>query len=386
MRKNETYLKLKVFLFVFFTCQIGFSCNAKGYFKHFPKGFTPDEVGEKLSVRFTESPHSSKNMISYPEVCVWYGALKFAGVTQNENLKQKLQQRFDLLFNEEKHLLPITGFYKYVNGHYVDFTMFGSLPLEFYIQTKDKKYLDLGLFYADYQWTLPDFADNLQIEYHKKGLSWQTRYWIDDMYMITILQMKAYQATGNKKYLDRASKEMVSYLDTLQCDNGLFYHAPDAPYYWSRGNGWMAVGMTELLRYLPENDQNHGRIMAGYLKMMKSLKNHQKSDGTWGQLIDKTDIWTETSGSAMFTYAFITGVKHGWLNPKQYGASARKAWIALVKYINNDGDLTEICVGTGKNPNEQFYYDRPRKVGDFHGQAPLLWCSYALLEETTKNQ
>lgn len=35
------------------------------------------------------------------------------------------------------------------------------------------------------------------------------------------------------------------------------------PYYWGRGDGWMAVGMTELLFNLPENDPNRARILKG---------------------------------------------------------------------------------------------------------------------------
>ena len=57
----------------------------------------------------------------------------------------------------------------------------------------------------------------------------------------------------------------------------------------------------------------------------------------------------------------------------------RKAWIALVPYINKDGDVEEVCIGTGKKNDLQYYYDRPRIAGDYHGQAPMLWCTYALL-------
>ena len=346
----------------------------------FPAGFTPAEVGRILSERFIQSPHASANMINYPEVCTWYGALKFAEVTKDEQLLKKLQARFEPLFNEEKHLLPIISFFKYVKGHYVDFSVFGTVPLELYLQTQDKRYLDLGLFYADYQWTLPDFASEQMREYKEQGLTWQTRYWIDDMYMITILQTKAFLATGNQMYIERAAKEMLAYLTVLQCPNGLFYHAPDAPHYWARGNGWVAVGMTEILRYLSADSPERPKILAAYRKMMETLKYYQKEDGTWGQLIDKADIWTETSGSAMFAYAFITGVKHGWLDAQRFAEVARKAWLSLVPYINEDGDLTEICVGTGKRSEEQFYYERPRRTGDFHGQAPMLWCANALLE------
>ena len=76
------------------------------------------------------------------------------------------------------------------------------------------------------------------------------------MYMLTILELQAYRATGDSKYLDRAANEMVAYLDKLQQPNGLFYHAPDVPFFWGRGDGWVAAGMTEMLRSLPPAIRN----------------------------------------------------------------------------------------------------------------------------------
>src|SRR5262249_4548604 len=156
-------------------------------------------------------------------------------------------QKFQPLFTTESALLPIKN--------HVDLNMFGSLPLGLYQITKDKKYLELGLPYADTQWQAPDSSKPEQKEWANKGYSVEKRLWIDDMYMITIVQTQAYKVTGDVKYLDRAAKEMVLYLEELQRPNGLFYHAPDVPFYWGRGNGWMAAGMTELLRNLPENNQ-----------------------------------------------------------------------------------------------------------------------------------
>ena len=97
--------------------------------------------------------------------------------------------------------------------------------------------------------------------------------------------------------------------------------------------------------------------------MMASLKNYQTEEGMWRQLIDKPDCWVETSGSAMFTYAFIMGVKYGWLPVKEYDK------------------VREVCVGTNKKNDMQYYYDRPRNTGDYHGHAPYLWCTVALLEK-----
>jgi unsaturated rhamnogalacturonyl hydrolase len=254
---------------------------------------------------------------------------------------------------------------------HVDFRVFGTVPLEIYIQTKGQKYLELGRSFADHQWdnTTPD------------GITSEARYWIDDMFMITAVQVQAYRATGDAKYIDRAALAMAAYLDKLQQPNGLFYHALDTPFYWSRGNGWVAAGMAELLRSLPKKHPKRARIMEGYKKMMASLLKYQGEDGLWRQLIDKPEAWSETSGTGMFTFAMVTGVKNGWLDKKTYAKAARAAWLGLVKNIDKDANVANVCAGTNKLNDLNYYLSRPRNLGDLHGQAPLLWSASALLRK-----
>jgi rhamnogalacturonyl hydrolase YesR len=197
--------------------------------------------------------------------------------------------------------------------------------------------------------------------------------------MITILQCEAYLATGDRRYIERASKEMVMYLDSLQRPNGLFYHATDVPFFWGRGNGWIAAGMSDLLRFLPENNPDKPKILACYKKMMAALLNFQNKNGTWNELIDEPLSWVETSGSGMIGYAMITGVKNGWLDKNIYGSAARKAWLGLVKYIDENAEMHEVCESTFRKNDKQYYLDRKRNIGDLHGQAPVLWCASALL-------
>src|SRR6266403_1494608 len=200
-------------------------------FTDWPTGTSPAEVGKRVTEHFVTSPHADPKHIVYQEVCTWYGALTFAQLSGDKSLSAKLIQRFDpLLKPEEADLIG--------KDRHVDFTVFGTVPLEIYLQThtKDPKYLDLGKSFADRQWENPA----------PDGLTGETRFWIDDMYMITIVQVQAFRATGDSKYLDRAALEMAAYRDKLQQPNGLFFHAPDAPFYWGRGNGWVAAGMTEL--------------------------------------------------------------------------------------------------------------------------------------------
>ena len=128
-------------------------------------------------------------MITYPETCAWYGSLKFAKETGDRNLTSQLIQKFEPLFGARDSLLPVPD--------HVDYTVFGAVPLEMYIQTKQQKYLELGKRYADKQWGPPE-GPRVKEESHRfynKGLTWQTRLWIDDMFMITAVQAQAYRAT-----------------------------------------------------------------------------------------------------------------------------------------------------------------------------------------------
>jgi hypothetical protein len=299
-------------------------------FQEWPAGTSPREIGKRVAEDFVLRPFERPTrFVIYPEVCTWYGGLTLAPLIGDTDLRDRLVRKFD-------HLLTPEGAKNISPAAHVDYRVFGAVPLE-------------------------------------------ARYWIDDMYMITAVQVQAYRATGDAKYLDRAALAMVAYLDRLQQPDGLFFHAPDSRYYWSRGNGWMAAGTAALLRALPKKHPRHARILEGYQRMMASLLRYQGEDGLWRQLVDEPAAWPETSGTGMFTFAMVTGVKNGWLDGRTYGPAARKAWLGLVKHIDEKGNVREVCAGTNKGHSVEYYLYRPRNVGDLHGQAPVLWSASALL-------
>ena len=337
-------------------------CKQPEALMHWPEGMSPQEVGKKVATNMLPRWPITRPYVHYAEDSTWVNALKFAQLTGDNELKTALIKRFDPFLTDE-------GKKNISMQRHVDHTIFGIVPLELYIQTHDPRYLAIGKMLADRQWEFPD----------ANGLSGETRFWIDDMYMITMLQVQAYRATGDRVYLDRAALEMDAYLSKLQRPNGLFYHGPEFPFFWGRGNGWVAAGMTELLTELPENHPRYQRIMDGYLKMMQALLQYQDDDGMWHQLIDHPESYKETSSTGMFTYAMITGSKRCWLKDPAYARAARKGWLALNTYIDDNGNVDQVCVGTGQNHNVNFYLTRPTKKGDPHGQAPVMWCAVALL-------
>ncbi|MES2660234.1 MAG: glycoside hydrolase family 88 protein [Verrucomicrobiota bacterium] len=366
---------------------------AEDHFNDWPEGTSPQLIGTRVTERFlsklkAKAASGKMDEVRYPEVVTWYGALTFAKASKQLELTKSLIARADLLLKEETHKLPPPD--------HVDRNVLGALAAEVFLQSGNPRSFEVAKRFADIQWEPTEEIisngagivkpqgglswrfDEEAKQHMQQGLSWQTRFWIDDMYMITMAQGQMFRASGERKYIDRAAKEMVAYLDKLQESNGLFHHAPDVPFFWGRGIGWMAAGMAELLISLPKDNPDRVRILEGYLKTMATLKDTQSESGMWLQLVDDAKSWPESSCTGMFTFAMVTGVKEGWLDAGVYGPVARKGWIALAGQVHGNGDVCQVCVGTDKKNSREYYLNRPRALGDYHGQAALLWSATAL--------
>ena len=343
------------------------------YLDHWDDSHHPAKVGKMVVENFLSRGHYQDHKdLRYPGAVTWFGAFKVVEATGDKDLGEKLIRRFNY------YLKPATKKHFKAREH-VDYAVLGIVPLEIFRRTQDSKYRALGLQRADGQWKKTT----------QDGLTTQARFWVDDIYMIAAIQTTAYRITNDPTYLDNAAITAATYLKRLQQPDGPFHHAEDSPFTWGRGVGWYAAGMTEILKQLPAEHPRHAPILQGYRKMMAALLKHQAASGLWRQLVDKPDSWEETSGSGMFAYAMVTGVKRGWLDAEIYGPPARKAWLALVDRLDDAGNLSDVCVGTNKaakvvgqdlNKQYAFYLARPRVKGDYHGQAPLLWTAAALLE------
>jgi len=299
------------------------------------------------------------NGIHYAEVAMAFGALRFAAASHDQPLLDRVLSRY----------ADTPGTETLVAAEHVDASVYGALPLQKYLVTRQPEYLEEGRLFADRQWA--STLDN--------GLSSQSRFWIDDVWMMGILQVQAWRATGEAIYLDRAALMAKQYLEKLQTSGGLFHHGYDSPFFWGRGNGWVAAGMAELLSELPPEHPDYPFIVDRYRLMMSALLRYQADNGMWRQLVDDEGAWPETSATAMFGYAMAVGVRQGILPAEPYRQAYLRAWNGLADYIDGNGQLTEVCAGTGKGSDRQYYLDRPRITGDFHGQAPLLWFATELL-------
>ena len=337
-----------------------------------PANARPDVVGKRVAENFLARPldfeTGGTKTVSNSEAMTWYGALRVAKLTRDTALQRRLVARFDPLKRPGHPNVSL--------AHHLDASIFGAVPLEIFMQNGDSACLRLGLGFADRQWENPT----------PEGYTSQARWWIDDMYMISLIQLQAYRATHDVKYLDRDARLMAAYLDSLQRPNGLFYHGPGAPFYWGRANGWIAAALAEVLTDLPPAHPHYRRIMEGYQRMMPTALAYQSPAGLWRQLLDKPELWLETSSTGMLTFSMAAGVRNGWLDASRYGPAVRRAWLALTNELDAQGNIANVSVGTNPAPRDsspsaqyQYYVARARRTGDYHGQGPLTWIAMTLL-------
>jgi rhamnogalacturonyl hydrolase YesR len=210
--------------------------------------------------------------------------------------------------------------------------------------------------------------------------------WADDLYMSIVFLARMGNLTGDPKYFDDAARQVINFTKYLyNLKTGLYYHGwysdirQNNVAHWGRCNGWVMLAQTELLRYLPANHPQRDTLLAILQQQVIGVSRYQSQTGLWHQLIDKSDSYLETSCTAMFTYSIAKAVNNGWLD-KRYASIAVQGWKGLKTKVQSDGQVQDICIGTGMEDNLVFYYDRPRQLNDIHGLGAVLMAGLEMLK------
>ena len=203
--------------------------------------------------------------------------------------------------------------------------------------------------------------------------------WADDMYMGVCILAQAGKMTGDTAYFDDAAKQVVQITQRLYVpEKHLLTHGWNTQnadfhpkYFWGRANGWCMMAMAELLSVLPETHPDRPAVLKAFRTLAEGVATVQAGDGLWHQMLDRTDTYTETSASAMFTFAIARGVDRGWLDAPSYGPVAQAGWNGLASRVDANGRVLGTCVGTNYADDYVYYYTRP-SVDDIHGYGPIL--------------
>ena len=193
---------------------------------------------------------------------------------------------------------------------------------------------------------------------------------VEDFFFAGTLLGRAHRVTGEASYRDRLL-EFLGSVDTRQ-PNGLYWHCHASPYFWGRGNAFAALGFAQALSYLGTEDV--GDVVATHEQHLSSLASHQDDSGLWRQLIDDESTYLEHSATTMIGIAIVQGLRGGWLADDPWREVAERAWEGAASRIGVDGELDQVCIGTGPLESRQAYFERPFSTGtDYRGGAMALW-------------
>ncbi|NLO38131.1 MAG: hypothetical protein GX115_01455 [Ruminiclostridium sp.] len=306
----------------------------------------------------------------------------------------KLLDREDILCYALSHAAECVGIYDYslydrdeygfqsINHQLVemdaldDCGSFGAAVIALYQETDFKKLLPIIEIIADY-------IHNRQIRTEdgafRRG---DETMWADDLYMGTPFLAKYYQLTGKQEYIDDAANQFLLFKKYLFIpEHRVMSHVYDfrhgTPTFvpWGRGNGWVLFSLSEVLELLPQDHHQRTQLLEFYRELCEGYLKLQGQNGLWHQVLTDPESYEETSCTAMFTYAFAKGVRHGWMSDVQpYINAVSRAWEGIgTVSVDIHGNVYGVCRGSNFSYNPLYYkYDLLPIKNDTHGIGIIL--------------
>lgn len=175
--------------------------------------------------------------------------------------------------------------------------------------------------------------------------------WADALFMGPPVWIHLAKVTGDQRYLDFANEELWETVDLLwDEDDQLFFRdsrffdrreANGEKVIWARGVGWVAAGLARILEHLPEDHPRRADYEDIFVKTMTRLAGAQQPDGLWrpSVLDPSRKPFKETSGTALMSFAFASGINQGLLPKENFLPVLEKSWPALIDAVQADGKL-----------------------------------------------
>ncbi|AFU99246.2 DUF4861 family protein [Simiduia agarivorans] len=284
-----------------------------------------------------------------------------------------------------------------LDSYNIDNINAGKMLLRLYQQTGEPRFATAAAELRKQLATHPKTSNGAF--WHKKKYPGQL--WLDGVYMGMPFLAQYSLMFEQGASLNEAVHEFDVVNEKLKAANGLLHHAWDeeraqtwadqttglSPEFWSRGMGWYAMALVDLLEILPDDKVAERERLTAYLvEFLSAIKPHRSPAGVWYQVMDKPNApgnYEEASASSMFVYALAKGINLGVL-PESYRPYALASYQGVVnQFVSRDPDgdvhINNICqvagLGFGRDGSYRYYMSEPVVADDIKGLAPFLMAS-----------
>jgi unsaturated rhamnogalacturonyl hydrolase len=233
--------------------------------------------------------------------------------------------------------------------------------------------------------------------WHSTSASRKNQLWGDGVFMVLPFLVRYGEWVGDASYANsQAPKQLEIYFSHLRDNNlNLLRHAwaqdpndpaatwankttGQAPESWCRAAGWFGMATTEVLEVIPPDSPDRQQLVDIVKWLVTGYAKYQDpATGRWFQVVDKgsrSDNWTETSCSSMYTYVISRAVERGYVDAS-YKAVATKGYQGVLAKVSKGSDglvnISDICEGTNVG-NYSYYIGRQRLTNDKHGLGAFL--------------
>ena len=232
--------------------------------------------------------------------------------------------------------------------------------------------------------------------------------WLDGFYMALPFYAEYTRRYAPKEQKDSLFADIVHQFvagaeNTYDPATGLFRHAWDesksmfwcdpqtglSAHAWGRATGWYAIALVEVLDYLPEDHPGYKTLIGQLNYFLEVLpKWADPKTGMWYQVLDcpeRKGNYQEATCSIMFTYAFLKGLRKGYIDDSHadYIKGLYQKFIDRFIKENPDGtiSMTDCCAVGGLGGKQMrkgdfdYYLSEPIIDNDCKGVGPFIWAS-----------
>ena len=206
--------------------------------------------------------------------------------------------------------------------------------------------------------------------------------WIDTVFGVCPFLLWTGLAAKREDFIDESCNQMLKHHEILFNKDRKVYHQAInywdpgklTPSFWSRGCGWGALALAEMVYDLPKDHKDYPAILLAFQDLMEGCRNHMDGDGMLHQAMEDHSSYVETSGTALVLYAMGRGIKNKSLDADLYRDVFMRGLKGISRYIALDGSVFNCCQGClapGKGTTVD-YANREWILNDIHSFGPVM--------------